>query len=143
MIKMTIEVTPEIAVKVAEILRGNESAPQNVTAASIPLTPPIQTAPVQQPIQPPAFDNAVPTQPPIPQTPVQVMPSALSVLPTAPPPEYALPQLQQACAPLMDQGRQQELVGLINSFGVPSLTQLPKERFGEFATALRGLGAQI
>jgi hypothetical protein len=43
----------------------------------------------------------------------------------------------------MAQGRQQELIGLLQSFGVQALTQMPPNRYGEFATALRGLGAQI
>lgn len=127
MIKMTIEVTPEIAVKVAEILGGAGPVPQQ---APVPQQlPPAysapQTAPIQQPVTPPV------------QAPVQQQ------APVQTPPTYNIAQLQQACAPLIDAGKQPDIVNLINSFGVQALTQIPPERLGEFATALRGLGAQI
>lgn len=132
MIKMTIEVTPEIAVKVAEILGGAGPVPQQ---APVPQQlPPTysapQTAPVQQPVAPPV------------QVPVQT-PPVQQQAPVQTPPTYNIAQLQQACAPLIDAGKQPDIVNLINSFGVQALTQIPPERLGEFATALRGLGAQI
>lgn len=89
---------------------------------------------------------ATPATPP---TPVATAPTAAPAVPVAPvvpvasPPEYSVAQLQQACAPLMDAGKQQQIVSLIQSFGAQALTQVPQERLGEFATALRGLGAQI
>lgn len=43
----------------------------------------------------------------------------------------------------MDAGRIGELQGLLQQFGVPALTQLPTEHYGEFATRLRALGAKI
>jgi len=52
-------------------------------------------------------------------------------------------QLAVAATPLIDGGKRQELVDLLSAFGVQALTQLPKERYGEFATALRQLGAKI
>lgn len=44
---------------------------------------------------------------------------------------------------LMDSGRQADLQGLLKTFGVEALPALPKEQYGAFATALRGMGAQI
>ena len=44
---------------------------------------------------------------------------------------------------LMDLGKQDELQKLLQTFGVPALPALPKEQYGAFATALRGLGARI
>ena len=89
-----------------------------------PVTPPVQqpvyTAPVQQaPVTPPA--QPVPT--------------------TAP--SYTLDDLTRAAIPLMDSGKQPELLQLIRSFGVEALPSLQPEQYGAFATALRGLGAQI
>lgn len=56
---------------------------------------------------------------------------------------YTLDELSKAAVQLMDAGKQAELVSLINTFGVMSMPELPKERYGEFAVALRGLGAQL
>ena len=64
-------------------------------------------------------------------------------VPTTAPQAYTLAQLQTACAPLLDAGRQQELVALLQSFGVQAMTQLPPAQYGAFATALRGLGAKL
>lgn len=44
---------------------------------------------------------------------------------------------------MMDTGKQQELLALLGRFGVQALNFLPKEHYGEFATALRGLGAKL
>ena len=56
---------------------------------------------------------------------------------------YTLDELAVAATPLMDQGKQQELVALLDTFGVKALTQLTKEQYGAFATKLRELGAQL
>lgn len=64
--------------------------------------------------------------------------------PTAPAAEYTLEQLSLAAAPLMDAGKTNELIGLLNNtFGVATLQQLPREKYNDFATAVRGMGAQI
>lgn len=80
-----------------------------------PVTPPVQQAPVTPPVQ------AVPT--------------------TAP--SYTLEDLTRAAIPLMDSGKQPELLQLLRDFGVDALPTLPQVQYGAFATALRGLGAQI
>jgi hypothetical protein len=51
--------------------------------------------------------------------------------------------LARAASQLMDAGKQQDLLGLLAQFGVQALTQLPKERYGEFATTLRQMGAKL
>lgn len=56
---------------------------------------------------------------------------------------YTMEQLAVAATPLMDAGRHAEVVQLLQQFGAQALTQLPKERYGDFATALRSMGAQI
>ncbi|EFM10140.1 hypothetical protein PaecuDRAFT_3099 [Paenibacillus curdlanolyticus YK9] len=89
-----------------------------------------------------------------PSTPVPVAPvgtaslapapvAPFGAVPTALPTSYTMEQLAVAATPLMDAGRQAEVVQLLQSFGAQALTQLPKERYGEFATALRAMGAQI
>lgn len=91
--------------------------------------PPIQQPPVTAPTPPPV------TQPmPIPVTPPVVPTTAAS---------YTTDDLAKAAMILMDAGRQGELMQLLASFGVESLPALPQTQYGAFATALRGMGAQI
>ncbi|HWQ98902.1 MAG TPA: hypothetical protein VN538_12540 [Clostridia bacterium] len=100
--------------------------------------------PAKQPVAEVAPLNKVaPVEPnpqPAPEPPV-APPAA--VVPTAAAPSYTFDDLAHAAAPLMDAGKTPELQGLLRSFGVQALTQLPKERYGEFATALRGMGARL
>ncbi|WP_238725334.1 hypothetical protein [Diplocloster agilis] len=56
---------------------------------------------------------------------------------------YTLDDLSRAAMPLMDAGKQEDLIRLVGQFGVASLQDLPPEQYGAFATALRGMGAQI
>ena len=81
-------------------------------------------------------------QPAAPTAPVQ--PQAI---PSAPVPttsvSYTPDDLAKAAMSLMDSGRQADLLGLLQQFGVTSLPELKPEQYGPFATALRGLGAQI
>lgn len=56
---------------------------------------------------------------------------------------YTVEQLQMAMAPLVDAGKMEEIRGLLNSFGVPSIMDLQPDQYGALATALRGMGAQI
>lgn len=79
--------------------------------------------------------GAVPT----PSVPVQA--SAQSV-PTSEP-TYTRDDLSKAAMQLMDKGMQAQLMQLIQSFGVASLMELSPEHYGNFATGLRGMGAQI
>lgn len=48
-----------------------------------------------------------------------------------------------AGAALIDAGKINELMGLLNTFGVQAVTHLKQEQLGAFATELRKLGAQI
>ena len=56
---------------------------------------------------------------------------------------YKLDDLARAAMQLMDSGRQGELQQMLATFGVSSLPELPEEKYGAFATALREKGAQI
>lgn len=89
-------------------------------APVVPVAPPVQSAPPMQP----------PVAPPPP------------VVPTAPV-AYTQDQLLRAAAPIMDAGKMAELQQVMASFGVTHMGQLPPERYGEFANALRGLGAKL
>lgn len=100
---------------------------------------PIQASPAQgQPVQP--VQNIIPVQMQMPTAPVQT-PTPAAVPTQAQ--TYTMDQLAVAATQLMDVGKRNELIALLNSFGVQALTALPKEQYGAFATQLRVLGAKI
>lgn len=142
-IQMTINVSAQTAMKIAEILvnEGNAANPIATTEQSAPVS-----NPPSQPVVPTAVHIAPTVAAPV-QAAVPVQQAAsinpVQTAPVAQPQTYTIEQIQTACAPLMDAGKQQALVGLLAQFGVQSLPQLPKEQYGAFATALRGLGAKI
>lgn len=70
-------------------------------------------------------------------------PPVAPVVPTAPAKKYTLDELLAATAPLMDAGKIAELQALMQKFGVPSIMDIPEEKYGELATALRELGAEL
>lgn len=67
---------------------------------------------------------------------------AITVAPTAPVKEYKLEELQVAMQPLIN-SKLSELQALLAKYGVPSLVELPKERYPEFAADLRAMGVQF
>lgn len=129
-----------------------EPIQQTTTPNPVPVKMPEYITPVtnqfitgqQPPVQAP---QSVPTT--TPQTPVQAPQVVAPTVPTqqAPiqtqVPTYTQQELALAATQLMDSGKQQDVLNLIASFGVQALTQLPQEQFGNFATALRTLGAKI
>lgn len=117
------------------IASGNqeEPAPVSAPAASILVSSAAQATPVPTQEETPAAAAM----------PAYVAPSAApTAVPTAGT-SYTLDQLARAAMTLMDSGRQADLQQLLAQFGVEALPVLPKEQYGVFATALRGMGAQI
>lgn len=94
---------------------------------------------VPQPAQPPVASAPVPTVPQL--VPAPAAPPA-STVPTSTV-SYTLDDLARAAMPLMDTGRQGDLLGLLATFGVEALPALPQAQYGAFATKLREMGAQI
>lgn len=79
---------------------------------------------------------------PTPAMPVaQTLPTP--AVPVAQAPTYTHDQIMTAGAALIDAGKMNELLELLNIFNVQAVTQLPPEQLGAFATELRKLGAQI
>lgn len=71
-------------------------------------------------------------------------PAPVTTVPTtAMPQTYTIEQLQVAAAGLSGMGKMPQVMGILQQFGIQAMTELPKERYGEFATALREAGAQI
>ena len=56
---------------------------------------------------------------------------------------YTLQELGNAAKVLMDNGKREDLVELLASFGVKALTQLDPSKYNEFANKLRELGGDI
>ena len=108
-----------------------------------PLMPLVNYPLVAQPGQAPTYSSQQ-AAPQIQSAPIQEAPPVIAppAVPTTPA-TYSLDQLAQAGTQLVDTGRRDELVGLLASFGVQALTQLPKEQYGNFATQLRVMGAKI
>lgn len=106
-----------------------ETSQTSVPTASVPTAPAASVAPVPTA---PATPAAVPTAP---VTPAPAVPTSTHT--------YTPDELAKAAMPLMDAGKQQELIGLVHQFGASSIPELRPEQYGAFATALRGMGAQI
>lgn len=148
-IRIEIEGLKELteAVKALAGLNAGQNMP-GAPAVSLPGT---SQAPVQQAAVPvPAQQNygqapmpSVPTagmgmtQPAVGAAPVPAVPT------TAMPQEYTIEQLQVAAAGLSGMGKMPQLMGILQRFGIRAMTELPRERYGEFAVALREAGAQI
>lgn len=118
---------------------------QVATMAQPQATPAPQVSQVQPQQATPAPQVMAAPQPARVQTPpVQTVtpPAPVSQVQTSTP-SYTLDDISRAAMTLMDSGRQGELIGLLKQFGVVTLPELPKEQYGAFATALRGMGAQI
>ena len=113
------------------------TTPVNVSQVPVDITqPPVQqVAPTQAQVQ-------VQQQMPVQNTVVQSVPTQQAPVQTTTQ-TYVLDDLARAAMTLMDAGKQQDLLQLLNQFGVEALPALPQEQYGTFATALRGMGAQI
>lgn len=132
----------EINVTVAapELAGAIQSLAAALSGAALP-TPASPVAPLPAPVQPPAA--VAPTATPA-AAPAPVQPSvAPPVVPVAAAPTYSRDQIMTAGAALIDAGKINELMGLLNTFGVQAVTQLKQDQLGAFATELRKLGAQI
>lgn len=75
--------------------------------------------------------------------PVQIAQTAQSASVPTSQHTYSMDELARAAMTLMDKGGMTELQQLLAKYGCETLQQLPQEQYGSFATALRGMGAQI
>ena len=121
--------------------------PQTAPAPATPATP-APVAPVNPTPAPAATQTAsvsTATAPVTPAVPAQTDSTPVTPAPTAPvaAPTYTRDQLAKAATDTFMPNRMADLTNLLASFGVASLMDLPEARFGEFATALRNMGAVI
>lgn len=118
-----------------------KQAPQQAVPVTAPqqmpvTTPQMQAAAPQQTVPVQMAQSQIPVQQPV-NAPVQV-PT------TAAPQQYSFDQLAVALSNLCaNMNKQAEVHALLNQFGVNDLFSLPREKYGEFATAIRGIGGVI
>ena len=124
----------------------DESTPKVETPSAPVASTPVQSAPVA-PVTKPApvapVQATAPVTPPEPVTVQAPTQASAPVAPTAPVKEYTIEEIQASMAPLMDAGRTNELVGLMQKYGVAALPDLPKEKYPDLANDLRAMGARI
>ena len=111
------------------------------TAPVVPAT--VQAPPVAPVAQPATVAPVVPTSVSVPTTPEPQQAPPTPVVPVAPVKEYTLEEIQVALQPLMDAGRTNEIVGLMQKYKVASLLELPKDQFPNLVVDLRNMGARI
>lgn len=147
-VQVTIKISKEALEEAVGVLRQflNPQVSFDRAAAAPQMTVPqatVQTNPVVSEAQQ-ANPPAAPVAPAVPAT-VSTTPAAPSAAPAVPTAEhaYTAEELQVAAVTLVDKGMMTQLQSLLAQFGVSALPELPATKYGEFATALRGLGAQI
>lgn len=111
------------------------------TAPVVPAT--AETTPVAPVTQPTPVAPVVPTSVSVPTAPEPTQAQPTPAVPVAPVKEYTLEEIQVALQPLMDAGRTNEIVGLMQKYKVASLPELPKDQFPNLVVDLRNMGARI
>lgn len=133
-------------------LLGNAPAVSAAPAAALPsATTATPAAPLSAPAPQPSMVSApsqlaappAQVQAPSPLPAVQPMQTPVQMPAQTAPQTYTVQQLGLAARPLMEQGRQQELLALMAEFGVPSIAALPEGSRADFAARLRAMGGQI
>ena len=145
---ITLALTPE---QLLMLLNAQPPAPQP-TPAPMPQTAAPAPAPQQTPVPQnlgqmfPATAAPTPNTQPVQQNPMpQTQPAPIAQpMPTQTAPQtYSVQELGLAARPLMETGRQQELIALLTEFGAASVAAIPEDRRADFAARLRALGGQI
>lgn len=133
--------TPSASVNsAANVVPAHEPSPQvtpaEAQAAPAPAVEKATPAPATEPI-------TLESTPNTPEIPKATPDAPVVAVPVAPAKEYSLDELLTATAPLMDAGKIADLQALMQKYGVASMMEIPKEKYGELATDLRALGAKL
>lgn len=122
------EETQMDAAKVAPVVQQTvvpaETAAQTTT--TVPSTLPVQNV---QPVPTTQTAQTAPTVSPV--------PTATAT------PTYSMEQLAVAATGLIDAGKMQDVQNTLASLGAQTLMDLPQEKYGEFASAIKAIGAVI
>lgn len=143
-VQVTIKISKEAFGEAVEVFRkflseygSVEGVSVSNTTAATPVAPPAPT-PAPQATNPMPTPEQMAAPAPAPQTTVP----APAPVPTTER-TYSADELQVAAVSLVDKGMMAQLQGLLQQFGVQSLPELTPDKYGAFATALRGMGASI
>lgn len=120
------EETQMDAAKIAPVVQQTVVPTETVApaATTVPSTPPVQPVPAA-----PVAQNAA---------------SAVNPVPTATAtPTYTMEQLAVAATGLIDAGKMQDVQNTLASLDAQTLMDLPQEKYGEFASAIKAIGAVI
>lgn len=106
------------------------AAPKTVELPAVNPTTPVQAVSTTStaeltPVQPTVPTNAAPTAP------------------AGPGESYTLEALVNAGTALVDAGKVPQLLALLSKYGVPAVTQVPKEAYSAFGAELKAIGAQL
>lgn len=155
-LQLRSELSPDVGAMTAELHPNMDAAPtvspapQAAPSSSVSAVektthaPTTETPATVQASSTPAPETPVAPAPTAPSTPDPATPEPpVATVPTAPAKEYSLDELLTATAPLMDAGKIADLQALMQKYGVASMMEIPKEKYGELATDLRALGAKL
>ena len=120
----------------------------NIPTTKEPPTAPVvpetaESKPVAPVAQPTTVTPVVPTSVSVPTTPEPQQAPTTPAVPVAPVKEYTLEEIQVALIPIMDAGRTNEIVGLMQKYGVSDLTKVPKDSYPQLIQDIRNMGARI
>ena len=153
MLEMKITITAaDLAAAInnlAAAINTAETKPETLAATSNPTQQAaVQVDPMTTPAVIPNVTPAIiaPTASPAKTVPLSTTPaqpvSNTAPIPTAAP-QYTLDMIATAGSALIDAGKMDQLMQLLDKFGVASLTDLAPESYGAVANELRALGAAI
>ena len=121
--------------------------------APAPAPAPIPAAPVEVEPMPQVYAVPQSAPTPIPVAPTPTLGEALTAAAPAPAPIPAAPvaapaiytsdDLCRAAAALVEQGKQPEVLAIVQKYGVQSMPELPIEQYAAFAADLRAIGGAI
>jgi hypothetical protein len=114
----------KVAPVVQQAVAPAETAAQTTT--TVPSTLPVQNV---QPVPTTQTAQTAPTVSPV--------PTATAT------PTYSMEQLAVAATGLLDAGKMQDVQNTLVSLGAQTLMDLPQEKYGEFASAIKAMGAVI
>ena len=124
---------------------ANGAAPAVQYGSAVPMAAQTLAPPVTQTVTAPA--PAAPVNPTYPSMPTNYPSNSAPVTaaPVAQAPAFTLEQVSKAGADLItaQPAKMQDLMALLQQYGVQTIQALPADKLGAFATALRGMGAQI
>ena len=132
------------------------SAAEVIQATTEQIYPPVQQPPVTPVQQPESGMTFYPEQQaPIQQMPIQapiqqpIQQAPIQTVPVQQQPTYTMQELSLATRPIVEAGRQHEVLNLLHSFKkadgspVQTIMDMPVEQYGALAQGIRQLGGKI